>query len=296
MLSKQTLKYISKVLEDGYPAKQVEDILLKKGYDKKEVEVAINQSLAKINNGGLKNRIEQTLHYEFLNKADKVIEKFAERMLSKGYFEDQIEKTLVDDGYDLATVRRVLNIVKKRKRREEILHSVFESVKHEEDVLKEEYEILHHEWLKLGIVAGIVLTAVITMLFSDNIIRYSMQILEIVAIVIGIVVALPTGAFTMHHLSLWMHKKEIYFKFAIRYLLIIGTILFLAKIIFPIWVMFVMLIPIIYFLAHNFIRHFDYPYGKSLLLSTLTIIITLASAYVVMVIVGLLIGFYMYAL
>ena len=63
MLNKRVISYIVKVLEEGYPSKQVEDVLLKKGFKEAEVKEGVSLALQNIRtNKGLKNKVEKIFY------------------------------------------------------------------------------------------------------------------------------------------------------------------------------------------------------------------------------------------
>lgn len=302
MLNNKAKSYIVKVLEQGYPPKQVAELLEKKGFGKDEIDKAITEAMQVVSGkSGFKKRVEEILHKEFLSKTDKFIAAFSEKMLKKGYFADQIKKTLVDDGYDEKNAGDILSIVEKRLKREEELKEIFNEIFHpgkidefrENSSKSEKYDIKHHEWIKLGIVSSFVLIAFAALLFTKNIYSTPLQLMEIVSLAAGMLIALPTGAYSMHHISMMLHKKEIRFNDAVIYLLGITFVLMLSRIFFSVVVMIVLLIPAVYFFTYMLEKNYEIPESSAFILSFSGTAITFIVAYTVMTFVGLIMGLYM---
>ena len=291
MLSQQIISYIGRVVGEGYHPEQIKRLLVKKGFDQEDVEEAIANALKKKGGRqGLKNRIEEIVHRRFLGKSG-FIAAFAEKMLRKGYAPDQIEKVLVSEGHDAGKIRKVIPIVEKRHRMEQRLHEIFEEVAAKEHNIIERYEILHHEWIKLGIVAAAIMVGLASVFFAK-----SSGILEATALAAALSVALPTGAYIMHHMSSRMHSTEVHFRDAFRYLAVVAVILLAINLVFPAWAMLAFLVPVVYLLAHTIILHHNFPGGKAYVISFSAVLAALALAYGTMAAVGLLIGFYSVAL
>ena len=288
MLNKRVISYIVKVLEEGYPSKQVEDVLLKKGFKEAEVKEGVSLALQNIRtNKGLKNKVEKIFYEKFLNKTDKLIADYAERKFNDGHFRDQIEKTLIDEGYDIERVARIVSIVEKKVVIEKKLHSIFDSIAHLKDSPTIKYEVQHHEWIKLGFVISVVALGLMALLF-----RYGINIVEWGSLIAGLAVALPLGAYSMHHISIRMHFKEGHFKQAFAYLLLTAMLLTLSRAFFSIWAMLAAVLVAIWFVSNFVMDHFEFPKGKAYILTSLAVAISLSSAYIMMAAIGLLIGLY----
>jgi hypothetical protein len=299
MLSRKVLDYIRKVLEDGFPAREVEDALLKKGYDKGEIDEAISSAVRKIkSNKGLKQKIENIVHSELLSKTDRVLVKFTEKMLRKGYFPDQIEKILVNEGYDRDKAGKIISIIEKRLGREEKLHEVVEEIVHHkapsgtgsQEAAKARYntEIKHHEWIKLGLVIATVIIGVVTALFKG----YG-AVVNAGAIAAALAVSLPSGAYFMHHVSLWIHRKEFPFREGFRYLLMSSILYIIVNSLLGIGFAAVLFALIIYFFTHTLAFQYQFPKGKAFIISLSVLVATAIATYIMLIGIGLLVGFYL---
>ena len=146
-----------------------------------------------------------------------------------------------------------------------------------------------HTTFALGKYAGCISFFMILTISQDV---SGINIVEWGSLIAGLAVALPLGAYSMHHISIRMHFKEVHFKQAFAYLLLTAMLLTLSRAFFSIWAMLAAVLVAIWFVSNFVMDHFEFPKGKAYILTSLAVAISLSSAYIMMAAIGLLIGLY----
>ena len=270
--------YIRSALAKGYYPDQIERVLVGAGYEVYDVKRVLE----------ILTKKQKTVHVserEFLRRMDEKLINYVEKELDLGYFDYQIEKILLQSGYDESDIKRLVKILGSRRKKIEIsrkLMDAFGKIEHF-DIMS--FETKHF----IGYIIPL-----ITIFFISSIALFNT--FPVISHLLISVITFFLATRMLSSLTIDVMRKvlpeEISDSQISRIIVNYALIVVALELIFPTWFLFICIIPTFYLFTTTIRRTFNMDEKESISVGLVIGVIGAVIVYLILAVIGFFIGIY----